>query len=127
VYFSGCIINEEKTMSLANPWNIFLTPLLGFAVFSLAVYAIYRLGDVLAPKLKGGGGKLDQYVCGENIPGQKWQMGYRLFFYAALFFTMMHVAALVIATIPGGSLAYALLGIFYLLMITLSIMALILK
>ncbi len=40
---------------------------------------------------------------------------------------MMHVAALVIATIPGGSLAFALLGIIYLLMITLSIMALILK
>jgi NADH:ubiquinone oxidoreductase subunit 3 (subunit A) len=113
--------------SLPSIWNILLTPLLGFALFVGVAFLIYKLGDVLAPKLKAEGAKLEAYACGEKVPGQKWHVGYRLFFYAALFFTMMHVAALVIATIPGGSLAYALLGIVYLLMITLSIMALILK
>jgi hypothetical protein len=39
----------------------------------------------------------------------------------------MHVAALVAATIPGGSMAFALLGVLYLMMILLSIFALILK
>ena len=52
---------------------------------------------------------------------------YKLFFYAALFFTMMHVAALVIATIPGGSPVLALAGLVYLVMIVLSITALILR
>jgi len=53
----------------------------------------------------------------------KLQFGYRLFFFIALFFTMMHVAALVIATIPGGKIVF--FGIIYLVMIFLSIMALI--
>ena len=114
-------------MSLYNPWNILLTPLAGFVLFSGVVYLIYRLGGAMAPKLKSVGAKLEAYACGEPVPGKKWHIGYRLFFYAALFFTIMHVAALVIATIPGGNLAFALLGIIYLLMITLSIMALILK
>ena len=42
----------------------------------------------------------------------KLQFGYRLFFFIALFFTMMHVAALVIATIPGGKIVF--FGIIYL-------------
>jgi hypothetical protein len=112
---------------MALEWDILITPLAGFVVFSFVSYAIYRLGAMLAPKLKDEGAKLAQYACGEDFPARKFQVGYRLFFYAALFFTMMHVAALVIATLPGGSLAYAVLGIFYLLMITLSIVALILK
>jgi len=107
--------------------DILITPLVGFAVFSFVAYAIYRLGATLAPKLKDQGAKLAQYACGEDFPARKFQVGYRLFFYAALFFTMMHVAALVIATLPGGSLAYAVLGISYLLMIALSIVTLILK
>jgi NADH:ubiquinone oxidoreductase subunit 3 (subunit A) len=113
--------------SVSSVWNILLTPLLGFALFVGVAFLIYKLGDAVAPKLKAEGAKLEAYACGEPVPGRQWHVGYRLFFYAALFFTMMHVAALVIATIPGGNLAFALLGIIYLLMITLSIMALILK
>jgi hypothetical protein len=114
-------------MTLLNPWNVILTPFLGFFAFVLVSYLIYKLGDVMAPKMKADGAKLAQYACGEEFEARKIQVGYKLFFYAALFFTMMHVAALVIATIPGGNLAFALLGIVYLLMITLSVVALLLK
>ena len=108
-------------------WNMLLTPLAGFILFGAVAYGLYRLGDVLAPKLKDEGGKLAPYACGEDMPAQKFQVSYRLFFYAALFFTMMHVAALVIATIPAGSPALAVAGLFYLTMIVLSITALILR
>jgi NADH:ubiquinone oxidoreductase subunit 3 (subunit A) len=114
-------------MSILNQWNILITPFIGFGIFALAAFLLYKLGDLMAPKLKDEGAKLCQYACGEPFPGKKLQVGYRQFFYAALFFTMMHVAALVIATIPGGSPAFAILGIFYLLMIWFSIIALILK
>jgi len=114
-------------MAIFSKWNILITPFIGFGIFALVSYLIYKLGDVMAPKLKADGAKLAQYACGEDFPAKKLQVGYRQFFYAALFFTMMHVAALVIATIPGGSLAFAILGIFYLLMIWFSIIALILK
>ena len=112
---------------MVDSWNTIITPLSGFVIFSFVSYLIYKLGDTLAPKLKDQGAKLTQYACGENFPAKRFQVGYRLFFYAALFFTMMHVAAMVIATLPGGSFPMALMGFFYLLMIFLSIVALILK
>jgi len=108
-------------------WDTLIAPLSGFVIFSFVSYGLYKLGDKLAPKTKDVGAKLAQYACGEDFPARKFQVGYQLFFYAALFFTMMHVAALVIATLPGGSMTYSLLGILYLLMIFLSILSLILR
>jgi hypothetical protein len=114
-------------MTLLNSWNIILTPFVGFFAFLAISYFIYRMGDVMAPKLKSQGAKLSQYACGEEFEAKKVQVGYKLFFYAALFFTMMHVAALVIATIPGGNIVYAIMGFFYIAMIGLSVGALLLK
>jgi NADH-quinone oxidoreductase subunit A len=104
-------------------FDFLISPPVAFLVFLVIGYLIYVLGSRLAPKLKKQGGKLATYACGEDLPGVKLQFGYRLFFFIALFFTMMHVAALVIATIPGGKVAF--FGIIYILMIFLSIMALI--
>jgi len=103
--------------------DFLISPPVAFLVFLVVGYLLYVLGSRLAPKLKKEGGKLKTYACGEDLPGVKLQFGYRLFFFIALFFTMMHVAALVIATIPGGKVAF--FGILYLLMIFLSIMALV--
>jgi len=103
--------------------DILLSPPIAFLIFLAIFYFIYWLGSLMAPKLKKIPGKVASYACGEDIPGTKVQFGYRLFFYVALFFTIMHVATLVVATIPGG--AIALFGIFYLAMIFLSVIALI--
>jgi len=100
-----------------------LSPPVAFIVFLLLFYLLYGLGSLMAPKMKNVGGKLTSYACGEDIPGQKIQFGYRLFFFIALFFTMMHVAALVVATLPSGPIV--LFGVFYLGMIFLSVLALI--
>jgi len=104
-------------------FDFLISPPIVFLIFLVIGFLLYALGSRLAPKLKKEGGKLTTYACGEDIPGVKLQFGYRLFFFIALFFTMMHVAALVIATIPGGKIAF--FGIIYLVMIFLSIMALI--
>jgi len=94
-----------------------------FLIF-LGFYCIlYWLGGQMAPKANSIGGKLDTYSCGEEMPIPPVKISFRLFFYIALFFTMMHVAVLVVATIPSGPLAW--LGIAYLMMIFLSVMALI--
>jgi len=104
-------------------FDFLISPPVAFLVFLVIGYLIYVLGGRLAPKLKKQGGKLATYACGEDLPGVKLQFGYRLFFFIALFFTMMHVAALVIATLPSGKIVF--FGIIYLVMIFLSIMALI--
>jgi len=96
---------------------------IAFLLFLGAAALLYALGSRLAPKLRAVGGKLTTYACGEDIPGVKIQFGYRLFFFIALFFTIMHVAVLVIATVPAGKLA--LFAVLYLLVIFLSILALV--
>jgi NADH-quinone oxidoreductase subunit A len=106
-----------------SSFDFLISPPVAFLVFLIIGFLLYLLGNRLAPKLKKEGGKLATYACGEDMPGVKLQFGYRLFFFIALFFTMMHVAALVIATIPGGKIVF--FGIIYLVMIFLSIMALV--
>jgi NADH:ubiquinone oxidoreductase subunit 3 (subunit A) len=106
-----------------NLTNILISPPAAFLIFLAFFGGLYWFGSRMAPKLKKVGDKLSAYACGEDMPVQKIQTGYRLFFSVALFFTMMHVSVLVVATTPHGSLA--LIGLFYLLMIFLSVMALI--
>ncbi|HSQ35369.1 MAG TPA: hypothetical protein VLQ89_05180 [Candidatus Binatia bacterium] len=108
---------------ITNFLEMLLSPPLAFLFFLAVFYLIYFLAGRMAPKLTAVGGKLKTYHCGEDIPGGKPQFGYKLFFFIALFFTMMHVAALVVATLPSGPAAY--LGVFYLGMIFLAVLALI--
>ncbi|MGD1008632.1 MAG: hypothetical protein ABR951_00610 [Candidatus Aminicenantales bacterium] len=103
--------------------ELLLSPPIAFLLFLGAAFLLYGLGSKMGPKLTKVGGKLETYACGEDIPGVKIQFGYRLFFFVALFFTIMHVATLVIATVPSGKIIF--FAIFYLLMIFLSIMALV--
>jgi NADH-quinone oxidoreductase subunit A len=103
--------------------GILLSPPIAFVVFLAVAFGLYAVGRGMAPKLTKAGGKLTTYACGENIPGVKVQFGYRLFFYIALFFTMMHVAVLVIATVPSGKIVF--FALFYLIMIVLSLTALV--
>jgi NADH:ubiquinone oxidoreductase subunit 3 (subunit A) len=106
-----------------NKFDILLSPPVAFIIFLGLTFLIYALGRGLAPKLKNVGGKLKTYACGEDIPGVKIQWGYRLFFFIALFFTIMHVAALVMATVPAGKILF--FSLIYLVMIFLSVVALV--
>ncbi|HPW17293.1 MAG TPA: hypothetical protein PLP83_02805 [Candidatus Aminicenantes bacterium] len=103
--------------------GVLLSPPVAFFVFLAAAFGLYALGRGMAPHPTKAGGKLTTYACGEDLPGVKVQFGYRLFFFIALFFTMMHVAVLVIATVPAGAVAF--FALFYLVMIFLSVMALV--
>jgi len=104
-------------------FNVLLSPPVAFLIFLGFAGLVYAFGKALGPKLTKVGGKLATYACGEDIPGVKVQFGYRLFFFVALFFTIMHVAALVIATVPAGRIA--LFALFYLVIIFLSVLALV--
>jgi hypothetical protein len=96
--------------------GILLSPPVAFFVFLAAAFGLYALGRGMAPKLTRVGGKLATYACGEDIPGVKVQFGYRLFFFIALFFT-------IIATVPSGKIIF--FALFYLVMIALSVTALV--
>ena len=46
------------------------------------------------------GGKRKAYACGEDMKENRVQPNYNQFFPFAFFFTIMHVLALVVATVP---------------------------
>jgi hypothetical protein len=98
-----------------------LYPPIAFLIFLLIGYLIYRLSRALGPKPSMEEGKLSTYACGEDIPVKKVQYAYHLFHFA-FFFTVLHVAALVIATVPSGSIA--LVGIIYLLIALIAVVVL---
>jgi NADH-quinone oxidoreductase subunit A len=100
-----------------------VSPPVAFILFLAISGLLFLLGKKMAPKLSRAGGKLTSYACGEDIPGVKVQFGYRLFFFVALFFTIMHVSALMIATVPAGKIVW--FAVLYLAVIFLSIMALV--
>jgi hypothetical protein len=75
----------------------------------------------MGPKPNMVEGKLSTYACGEDIPGRKAQYSYHLFHFA-FFFTVLHVAALVIATVPSGSIA--MVGIVYLIIALIAVVVL---
>jgi NADH:ubiquinone oxidoreductase subunit 3 (subunit A) len=88
-------------------------------IFMLISYLVYLFGKLIGVAATPQGGKLEPYACGEDFVPDKFSFGYRRFFIAAIFFTMMHVAVLTIATVPGGVLAFR--GLAYLVTIAASI------
>jgi len=101
--------------------SILLLPPIAFVIFLVIGYLMYKWGSVLGPRTKVAGGKLATYACGEDIPGEKPQSSYQ-FFHFAFFFTVLHVGALVIATVPSGTIA--LLGIAYLAIALIAVIVL---
>ena len=105
--------------------RILLSPPIAFIVFFGVGLLFYVLGRAMAPKTNMTQEKGTPYACGEDAQMPKAQMGYGLFFSLAIFFTVMHVAALVVTTLPSGPIA--ILGIVYLVIIMLSVFALVTK
>ncbi len=96
-----------------------------FVIFGVAVvvgYLMYFWSRSIAPTPAGAGGdKHMPYVGGEPAVAQAFQPGYQ-FFYVALFFTLVHLAALVLATMPPGALPWGAAG--YLAVIAFAVLIL---
>jgi NADH:ubiquinone oxidoreductase subunit 3 (subunit A) len=102
--------------------NTLLTsPLVWFALMVLAGYALYLWGSRVAPRPAPSAGKLAPYVGGEDVPLQTTTPDYR-FYQVALFFTIMHVAALLVATAPPDRIAWG--ALLYLSVVSFSLVLL---
>ncbi len=91
--------------------TVLLLPPIAF-VLMLAVVGVQSLGfRALALKdAKPAPGKLLPYACGEDVRDQRAQPDYAQFFPFAFFFTIIHVVALVVTTVPQGSTSAAALA-----------------
>ncbi len=97
--------------------HLLLLPPLAFAGLLLLVWLHTRgLSTLSAPRRPGEArpGALRAYACGEDVPDHRMQPDYAAFFPFAYFFTIMHVVALLVATVPRGSAAAAGLAVAFL-------------
>ena len=83
-----------------NPWLLW-PPIAFLLILALMLIQLRGLSVFSAPA-KGGpaGGKRKAYACGEDVKENRAQPDYSQFFPFAFFFTIMHVLALVVATVP---------------------------
>lgn len=98
------------------------TPAAGCLFLALA-YGLYRLGGVLAAKGEEHPGKRQPYACGEDLLPPEAQLSYRAFFQLALMFGLLHLATLVISTLPPGGASHRI-ALVYLSSISVSVLVL---
>ena len=91
------------------PWDLVASPITIMAAALAIGCAIYWWSRSVAPASVPSVNKSMPYIGGEIAEAQVWQPGYQ-FFYVALFFTVVHVAALIIATAPPDAPLAATLG-----------------
>jgi NADH-quinone oxidoreductase subunit A len=94
--------------------NLLVLPPIAFVVMLVFVWLTEVGYSVFAHKPAKGQvqpeGKFKPYACGEDVADHKAQPDYSQFFPFAFFFTIMHVVALIVTTLPTGSLPASVLA-----------------
>ena len=95
---------------------LLLLPPVAFLVILLIAWIQYKGMAVFSAgeTWKTGEGQLKSYACGEDVKNHRVQPDYQQFFSFAFFFTIMHVMALVVATVPPASVSAAIFAALYL-------------
>jgi len=102
---------------------VHLLPPIAFVLVLGSVWLQSRGMDWFAPRPDGkaASGKREPYACGEDVKDHRAQPDYGQFFHFAFFFTVMHVVALIVATVPRGSPGAAALAAAMLISASISI------
>ena len=88
-----------------NCEQIILSPPLAFIAIFVVIGLLVLLASRLAVRpafVKPG--TLKAYACGEDVKDHRARSDYGQFFPFAFFFTIMHVVALIVATVPAENL-----------------------
>jgi NADH:ubiquinone oxidoreductase subunit 3 (subunit A) len=102
-------------------WDLLTNPVITIACALGIGCLIYAWSRTIAPAFIPSVNKTMPYVGGEAAQAQVFLPGYQ-FFYVALFFTVVHVAALVLATAPADAPLWGPLG--YLAIMAVAVMVL---
>src|SRR5512137_26476 len=102
-------------------WDLMASPITIMAVALAIGCVIYGWSRTVAPPSVPSKNKSMPYVGGEVAEAQVWQPGYQ-FFYVALFFTVVHVAALVLATSPPDAPLWGPLGYLIIMAVAVTVL-----
>ncbi len=80
---------------------LLLSPPVVMIAFVLMVTAVYRAAGAVQAHSPESPGKHEPYACGEDAVLLEAQPAYHTFFRLALMFGLLHVAALVLSTLPA--------------------------
>ena len=92
--------------------NLLLSSPIAFALFGALAYGLYRLGGRIGARGEETLGKRQPYACGEDLLPPEAQLSYHAFFKLALLFGLLHMATLVIATLPTGGSSRPLAALY---------------
>jgi len=103
--------------------DILLSPPVALCVFLALAYGLYRLGGPLAAPGEEHPGKHQPYACGEDLLPPEAQLAYHAFFRLALMFGVLHLATLVVSTLPPEGASHRI-AVAYLVGIAISVFVL---
>ncbi len=100
--------------------EIILYPPIAFIIALCVVYLFSMFFSGWAPKSTPNTEKTKTYACGEDFPAEKVIPNYEEFYPFAIFFTILHVAGLMLATMATAtSISFAVPVIYVLLIGTI--------
>ncbi len=102
-------------------WDFLASPVILLMLALATGYLMYVWSRTVAPVSRPGINKTMPYIGGEAVEAQTNRPGYQ-FFYVALFFTVVHVAALVIAIAPADAPLWATLGYLGFVVIAITVL-----
>jgi NADH:ubiquinone oxidoreductase subunit 3 (subunit A) len=102
-------------------WDLLASPLIIMVLALGTGCLIYAWSRTIAPVFIPSADKTMPYTGGEVVVAQAFQPGYQ-FFYVALFFTVVHVAALVLATAPPDAPLWGPLGYLAIMAVAVTVM-----
>ena len=98
------------------PSELLLTPPVVFiAVLVAALFFAYVLSKLALKPKSVPAGLTKEYSCGEDIKTHMIQPDYSQFFPFAFYFTILHVVALMIATVPMATMQTFMIAVVYIL------------
>jgi len=103
--------------------DILLSPPAAACVFLALTYGLYKLGGMLAAPGEEHPGKYLPYASGEDLPPPRAQLAYHDFFHLALMFAILHLATLVVTTLPPEGASHRI-ALVYLVGIGISVLVL---
>ena len=103
--------------------EVLLSAPVAACAFMALAYGLYRVGGALAARGEEHPGKRQPYACGEDLLPPEAQLAYHAFFQVALMFGLLHLATIVISTLPPGGRARPV-GLFYVVGIVISVLVL---
>jgi NADH-quinone oxidoreductase subunit A len=92
-----------------------LVPPIAFVIVLIAALLLSWGMTKLSLRPRGRYKGLDPYACGEDIPTHLIQPDYGQFFPFAFFFTILHVVAMMVATVPVETATSLLIAMVYIL------------